>query len=141
MPTSRRFRKLLFVSLLIVIVISIVYALTHQSREWIVPEEAKQRQNPLTATDSNVRAARDVYFEDCENCHGKTGKGDGPEAHMHDPAPADLSDPLRMKAISDGELFFKISEGHRPMPAFKRKLTEEQRWQLVLFVRAFSAKQ
>jgi mono/diheme cytochrome c family protein len=139
MATSRKPRKILFASLLLFIVVTVVYAVTHQTREWIVPEEAKQRQNPLNPSDSNLRAARDLYFEDCSNCHGKAGKGDGPEAHMHDPAPADLSDPVRMKPISDGELFFKISGGHRPMPSFKRKLTEDQRWQLVLFVRSFSS--
>ena len=140
MTVSRKLRKLLFATLLILVVITVVYAVTHQSREWIVPEVAKQRPNPLSVSDSNLRAARDLYFEDCSNCHGNTGKGDGPEAHMHDPAPADLSDPVRMAGISDGELFFKISDGHRPMPAFKRRLTEDQRWQLVLFIRGFSSR-
>jgi hypothetical protein len=40
-----------------------------------------------------------------------------------------------MSPQSDGELFYKISEGRRPMPEFKTKLTEEQRWQLVLLMR------
>jgi mono/diheme cytochrome c family protein len=43
-----------------------------------------------------------------------------------------------MSAQSDGELFYKISEGRRPMPEFKTKLTEEQRWQLVLFTRSLA---
>jgi len=36
-----------------------------------------------------------------------------------------------MSTVTDGELFYKISEGHRPMPSFKKRFTEEQRWQLV----------
>jgi mono/diheme cytochrome c family protein len=140
MPVSRKFRKFVFVALLLLIAITIGYAVTHQSREWIVPEEAKKQQNPLKISDSNLRAARSLYFEDCSNCHGDAGKGDGPEAHLHDPAPADLSDATRMTPISDGELFFKISDGHRPMQSFKRRLTVDQRWQLVLFIREFSSK-
>jgi mono/diheme cytochrome c family protein len=141
MAASAKLRKILFASVLLVIVLAIVYAVTHQSREWIVPDEAKQRRNPLTASDSNIRVARDIYFEHCSNCHGQTGKGDGPEAHLHDPAPIDFSDPVRMKPLSDGELFYKISDGHRPMPSFKRKLSEHQRWQLVMFLRSFSTNQ
>ncbi len=44
-----------------------------------------------------------------------------------------------MSAQSDGELFYKISEGRRPMPEFKTKLTEQQRWQLVLLMRSLAS--
>jgi mono/diheme cytochrome c family protein len=43
-----------------------------------------------------------------------------------------------MSKLTDGELFWKISEGHRPMPAFQGKLSEEERWQLVDYIRTFS---
>ena len=37
---------------------------------------------------------------------------------------------------TDGALFFKISEGRKDMPSFKKKLPdEEDRWQLVNFMR------
>jgi len=42
-----------------------------------------------------------------------------------------------MNSVSDGELFYKISEGHRPMPGFRKRFTEQQRWQLVIFIRSF----
>jgi mono/diheme cytochrome c family protein len=58
---------------------------------------------------------------------------------MYDPLPKDLTDASHMNALGDGELFYKISEGHRPMPAFRKRLTEEQRWQLVLFLRSLTA--
>ncbi len=59
--------------------------------------------------------------------------------HMYPPAP-DMRQAETQK-LTDGELFYKISEGHRPMPSFKKRFTEEQRWQLVLFLRWFSAAQ
>ena len=57
---------------------------------------------------------------------------------MYDPAPADLTDAARMSKITDGEIYYQITEGRKPMPSFKKRLTEEQRWQLVLLVRTFA---
>jgi mono/diheme cytochrome c family protein len=41
---------------------------------------------------------------------------------------------------TDGELFWMITEGHKPMPAFRGTMTEEQRWHLVDYVRTFAHK-
>jgi mono/diheme cytochrome c family protein len=57
---------------------------------------------------------------------------------MYDPAPSDLTDSAKMSNLTDGEIFYQITEGRKPMPSFKKKLTEEQRWQLVLLVRSFA---
>ena len=38
---------------------------------------------------------------------------------------------------SDGELFYKISKGRNPMPSFESKLTEQERWGMVLYIRTF----
>jgi mono/diheme cytochrome c family protein len=57
---------------------------------------------------------------------------------MHRPAPSDITDVKHMNTVTDGELFYQISEGRKPMPSFKRRLTEDQRWGLVLFVRTLS---
>ena len=57
---------------------------------------------------------------------------------MYDPRPRMLTDTPHLATITDGELFYVISEGHKPMPSYKKKLTDEQRWQLVLLVRALS---
>ena len=135
---TRRLRKTIFAALLAVICISIAVAI-YQNREWKIPEEAKARKNPLPASPTAISAARTIYLDKCVQCHGESGKGDGPDAAMYYPAPASLTDAKRMDAVSDGELFYQISEGRKPMPAFKKRLTEEQRWQLVLLVRSFAA--
>jgi mono/diheme cytochrome c family protein len=131
-------RKTVFVLLLAVIAAAIVYVVL-DNRPWIVPEEAKQRQNPLQPSDAALPSARSVYSEKCASCHGDTGKGDGPDASSHEPAPSNFTDVNLMHAVTDGELFYKITEGHRPMPSFKKRLTEEQRWRLVLLIRSFAA--
>jgi mono/diheme cytochrome c family protein len=133
-----KIRKILFASTLVFICISLVYATYQQKKEWVVPEEAKIRKNPLPPSEAGLKTAREVYLDECAKCHGESGRGDGPEAMMHEPSPADLTDSKRMSAVTDGEIFYQISEGKRPMPSFKNRMTEDQRWQLVLLVRSFA---
>jgi mono/diheme cytochrome c family protein len=130
-------RKALFALLLVVIASASVYTVL-ENRPWIVPEEAKQVQNPLPASASALTSIRPIYLDKCAVCHGDAGKGDGHDASLYDPAPTNFADAQRMTAATDGELFYKMSEGHKPMPSFKKRLTEAQRWQLVLLIRSFA---
>jgi mono/diheme cytochrome c family protein len=133
-----RLRKMLFVALLALIALSIVLGVTHRG-QWNIPEDAKLRQNPIHASPQVFDAARILYDDHCERCHGKSGRGDGADATKFSTSPGDLTDGSHMNPQSDGELFYKISEGRRPMPEFKTKLTEEQRWQLVLLMRSLAS--
>src|ERR1700676_3845443 len=121
-----RLRKILFVALLALIALSIVLGVTHRG-QWNIPEEAKLRENPIQPSPQALDAARILYDDHCERCHGKAGKGDGADATKFSTSPRDLTDSNRMSAQSDGELFYKISEGRRPMPEFKTKLREGKR--------------
>jgi mono/diheme cytochrome c family protein len=132
-----RLRKILFIALLALIALSIVLGVTHRG-QWNIPEDAKLRVNPIHPSPQALEVARVLYSDHCERCHGKSGKGDGADATKFSTSPGDLTDGSRMSAQSDGELFYKISEGRRPMPEFKTKLTEEQRWQLVLLMRSLA---
>ncbi len=134
---SKRLRWILFVCVLGLIVVAIVLGLLNKT-PWVIPAVEKARKNPLTATETNLAAAKEIYSNKCVDCHGEKGKGDGSEAMMYDPPPADLTDAAKMIKVTDGEIFYQITEGRKPMPSFKKKLTEEQRWQLVLFVRTLA---
>jgi mono/diheme cytochrome c family protein len=134
---GRNLRLVLFVTTLALIALSIGLAV-FRTPPWIVPPEAKARQNPLAALNANLAAAKEIYRNKCDNCHGPKGKGDGSDAMMYDPAPSNLTDSAKMSNLTDGEIFYQITEGRKPMPACKKKLTEEQRWQLVLLVRSFA---
>lgn len=125
----------LFIALLLIAAISALYAFLHPG-PWIVPEEAKRVVNPLRPSQADLPAGRRLYDDKCAECHGDSGKGDGAQGRMYNPQPQDLTDAVHMNAISDGELYYKITEGHRPMPAFRKRLTDEQRWQLVLLIRS-----
>jgi mono/diheme cytochrome c family protein len=135
---GRKFRLILFICLLGLIVLSIGLAMFRRP-PWIVPPAEKARKNPLTASDANLAEAKEIYKNKCENCHGEKGKGDGADAMMYDPEPSDLTDAAKIDKLTDGEIFYQITEGRKPMPSFKKKLTDEQRWKLVLLVRSFSA--
>lgn len=137
---NRALARILFLSVLALVVVLIVYSAVHSTPwSWPVPEEAKQLRNPLQASPMALQSAKTVYMEKCANCHGDTGKGDGRDAARYDPTPADFTDAKRMNAVTDGELFYKISEGKKPMPVFKTKLSEDQRWELVLLIRSLEA--
>jgi len=118
------------------ICLAIVLAALHKT-PWTVPAEEKERKNPLTYSESNIASAKQVFSDRCANCHGDKGKGDGSEAMMYDPAPSDLTDAAKMSKLTDGEIYYQITEGRKPMPSFRKRLTEQQRWQLVLLVRSF----
>jgi mono/diheme cytochrome c family protein len=127
-------RKAVFVLLLLVIVAAVAFTALHNGK-WNVPESARQVQNPIPSSDSAILAARPIYIDKCSSCHGRFGKGDGHDAALYDPRPTNFTLPLT--DATDGELFYKITQGHKPMPSYKKKLTEEQRWQLVLLIRSF----
>ena len=133
-----RLRKLLL-GLVLVAFSIVALAAYYQNRPWKVPEEAKQLKNPIPSSPQALAAARAVYLEKCANCHGDAGKGDGPDAANYFPSPTNLTDARHVNSVTDGEIFYQISQGRKPMPGFKRRLTEEQRWQLVLFVRSLAA--
>ncbi|HXJ05840.1 MAG TPA: c-type cytochrome, partial [Candidatus Acidoferrum sp.] len=84
-----RLRKLFFASLLALICISISIAV-YQNRQWKIPDEAKLRKNPIQSSPAALDAARAIYLDKCVQCHGETGKGDGPDAAMYYPSPASL---------------------------------------------------
>ena len=111
-----------------------------QDDDWTVPDGAKRVKNPMPANAASVAAGKTVYTNNCARCHGDGGKGDGPDADLYDPGPANFTDGSLMRGMPDGELFYKITEGRPPMPSFKKDLSETQRWQAVDYVRTFVKK-
>jgi mono/diheme cytochrome c family protein len=109
------------------------------TEEWEAPARAAGIRNPVAADTKSVAAGELLYQQNCLACHGTMGKGNGRAATSLEPSPADLSMPM-MWEHSDGALFWKITEGRRPMPAFETLLADEQRWQVVNYVRTLAAR-
>ncbi len=98
---------------------------------------AKKLRNPVAPTPAALEAGMNLYLERCQNCHGLNGDGKGPKAEELSVAPADFRDARTMAAITDGELYWRITKGARPMPSFQM-LSEDERWQLVDYIRTFA---
>ena len=131
-----RTRKILFVILLLVIAGAIGFFIW-ENRPWTVPESARAIKNPIAPAGADLDSIRPIYRDKCSSCHGLTGRADGHDAVRYDPKPTDFTDAPHMSAVTDGELFYKLTEGHKPMPSFKKRLSDEQRWRMVLLIRTF----
>lgn len=129
---------LLRVAVLFVVLASGGATFLYFNSDWRAPAAAKSIQNPVPPTDASIAMGMMIYANRCEGCHGESGDGKGQRAHSLSIAPSDFSDRQAMGRATDGELFWKISHGRRPMPAFQGKLTEQERWQLVNFIRTFA---
>ena len=101
---------------------------------WVAPDAEKARKNPAPPGKAAVEAGKKVAQVNCVPCHGAGGKGDGAAAVALNPKPADWTS-KRVQDESDGELFWKISNGRGPMPSW-RHLPEKERWVLIHYIRS-----
>ena len=109
---------------------------------------------------SGITESRLIFRENCAVCHGEnldgrgpitildSARGDGSKALNKGAMPVDLTSD-RVTSLSDGEVFGYITWGGRPglaaaargkdssaiMPQFGRLLTEQERWELVWYMR------
>ena len=113
-----------------------VYAAFH----WTAAARARKLKNPVPATDSSIAAGMQIYEHRCSRCHGKNGDGQGEKASELSVAPADFTDAHDMSRTTDGELYWEITKGRIPMPAFETRLTDVERWEAVDYIRTFAAK-
>jgi mono/diheme cytochrome c family protein len=108
-----------------------------QTPAWSAPAGAADQKNPVVANPSILAEAKVLYAANCGPCHGEKGRGDGPAAQGLTPKPADHSSTL-VQNESDGSLFWKMSEGKTPMPAYGKVFTDQQRWELVCYIRSLA---
>lgn len=107
--------------------------------KWVAPADAAAKVNPMKGNSSVIADAKKTYNTTCAPCHGEKGKGDGAAASSLNPKPADHTS-AALQSESDGELFYKISEGRKAMPGWKGSLSEQQRWGLVNYIRTLAKK-
>jgi high-affinity iron transporter len=87
---------------------------------------------------SSFAAGKKLYDENCAQCHGVSGKGDGPgreSMNPKTPAPANFTDPERIGGLSPFKAFNAASFGIEgtAMASFAA-LSEEQRWQVAFYI-------
>src|SRR4051812_21178714 len=107
---------------------------------WKAPDDAGKLKTPLTNVSTAEQKGQELYNIYCWSCHGKGGYGDGAAGKALGQKPANFHDE-RVKKETDGALFWKIANGRGNMPPFRDVLSEEQRWQLVSYIRHISGTQ
>lgn len=97
--------------------------------------------SPLYAQDypSDLVRGKAVYAHHCQNCHGPTGRGNGPVAASLKVPPANFQ---RFQSFlkSDEELLRTIEHGvvFSPMHAWRGQLTDGEMQDVVAYIRRLS---
>jgi mono/diheme cytochrome c family protein len=107
---------------------------------WELPADADKTKNPVASSPESIAKGKELYLDrmkgNCVFCHGETGSGNEANLARLRRKPADISNKERMAAMTDGELFWKISKGITGiMPAGERRMSEEERWHVVNYIR------
>ncbi|MBI2314022.1 MAG: c-type cytochrome [Betaproteobacteria bacterium] len=108
------------------------------------------RMEPVKAVPvaADLKQGKALYERYCNQCHGNEGKGDGPAADFVYPRPRDFTlalykvrTTLSGQIPTDHDLFKVISAGlpGTSMPAWKKYISESDRWQLVHYVKTFDS--
>lgn len=105
-----------------------------------VPAEYVGKTNPMESKADVVAAGKTVYEANCLSCHGTTGTGDGPAGAALNPKPGNLVQVAADDPVD--RIFWRISEGgmqapfNSSMPAWKGVLSEDERWQVVSYIKS-----
>jgi len=110
---------------------------------WELPDDADKTKNPVAASAESIEKGKALYLDpakgNCIFCHGETGAGNEANLPRLHRKPADLTNKERMTAMTDGELYWKITKGITGiMPGREKKMTDEERWHVVNYIRTLA---
>lgn len=98
----------------------------------------------LSASSVDIGTGEKLFAQSCTRCHGLQGDGKGPVAYLLSPSPRDFTRGIyKIRSTPSGQLpadrdlFRAITLGMpgSGMPAWKDKLSQQERWQLVYSLR------
>lgn len=96
--------------------------------------QSDEPKNPLSPTAASLERGQTLFTINCALCHGHTSAERGAVGKKLKPPPPGLDHNLLL-ARSDAHIFKAITFGFGRMPAFRDKLTPQERWELVNFLR------
>ncbi|MEE9132625.1 MAG: c-type cytochrome [Gemmatimonadota bacterium] len=103
-----------------------------------LPDDYRDVPNPLPASEASLERGKELYDIFCSVCHGPEGQGGG---SIEGPFPRGLISQLdtqRARDYTDGYIFGMMSAGRGLMPNYRR-MTQEERWHIVNYVRQLQA--
>lgn len=106
-----------------------------KGKPWLAPESAIKIKNPVKSDDAKLKEGKELYAQHCKSCHGSKGLGDGTKAEKIDISCGDFTN-VDYAKVTDGEAYWKTTEGRKPMPSFKEKLSDNERWTVINYVRS-----
>lgn len=109
----------------------------YTQERWKAPASADTLVSTYLIEPLTLPQGQEIYTIYCASCHGSQGKGDGIAAKMLKVKPLDFQNKV-VSNQSNGALFWKIREGRGEMPSFKELFSDEQKWQLVEYIRDLS---
>jgi mono/diheme cytochrome c family protein len=128
----RTFKLFFICSVMLFVSVSLVA----QPKPWVVPANIKSMKNPVAKGDASNKAGMALYTKNCASCHGKTGFGDGVKGRAIKTFPGDFSK-AEYQDQSDGDHFFKTKTGKGDMPRYEGKLSDDDIWNIVNYMRTF----
>jgi mono/diheme cytochrome c family protein len=104
--------------------------------------KASAVKNPVASTPDSIAMGQAMFKKYCRFCHGDDAKGNGPQAPK-DTHPPDLTDAKWDHGSSDADIFEVIKNGVGPkfdMKAYAMKMTDQDIWNVVNYVRSLGPK-
>ncbi len=89
---------------------------------------------PVEVTEVLIHRGRDRYQIYCAPCHGALGDGNG-ITKQYNMIVATYHDD-RMRGMSEGEIYNTIANGKNTMLGYADKLSPQDRWAVIAYVRA-----
>jgi mono/diheme cytochrome c family protein len=126
-----RTMKFFFFSAVVFLVSATLVA---QPKPWVVPANFKSMKNPVAQGDASTKAGMALFAKNCASCHGKTALGDGVKARALKTFPGDFTKPA-FQNLTDGEIFYKTKTGRDEMPKYEGKMTDDEIWNTVNYLR------
>lgn len=96
--------------------------------------------NPLPITSALLTRGRERFDIFCAPCHSRVGDGDGMIARRGFPAPPTFHDE-RLRNAPDSHFYQVISNGYGVMYPYAERVTPQDRWALVAYIRALQLSQ
>lgn len=106
---------------------------------FVAPPGVDTIKSPIGTSPNIIAKGEELYNLYCFACHGDSGHGDGPAGGGMSVMPANFHDPKFLKQ-KEGTVFWKLTNGKGNMPPFKQILKDDQRWQLVAYLKELGKK-